>query len=249
LLEGSRDFVVPGVVETLTRKNILAMDFLPGEAIDGLVPASPTVRDGVVTSLLDLLFRELFEFRTIQTDPNFANFLYDTKTGRLGLLDFGATRSYPAPMVHAYRGLLQASLHEDRVAMTESARAIGYFRDGIHARQRAAVIQLFLLATEPARNRGCFDFGSSDLAARIRDAGMALSFEQGYWHTPPPDAVFLHRKLGGLYLLAARLRARVDVRTILERHLHDTGDRPALTTPLADADPRTCLTPASEGHP
>ena len=81
-------------------------------------------------------------------------------------------------------------------------------------------MKLFVLATEPARTRGCFDFGASDLAVRIRNAGMALSFEQGYWHTPPADAIFLHRKLGGLYLLAARLRANIDVRAILEKHLY-----------------------------
>jgi hypothetical protein len=106
--------------------------------------------------------------------------------------------------------------------MSKNAGRIGYFKEHIHARQRAAVMELFVLATEPARARGRFDFGASDLAVRIRDAGMALSFDQGYWHTPPADAVFLHRKLGGLYLLAARLRAKVDVRAILEPHL--TGD-------------------------
>jgi hypothetical protein len=41
----------------------------------------------------------------------------------------------------------------------------------------------------------------------------------GYWHTPPVDAVFLRRKIGGLYLLATRLRAKIDVRAILEPHL------------------------------
>ena len=75
------------------------------------------------------------------------------------------------------------------------------------------------LPAKPARAAGRFDFGGNDLAARIRDAGMALSFQQGYWHTPPADAVFLHRKLGGLYLLAARLRASIDVGAILEPHL------------------------------
>jgi len=118
-------------------------------------------------------------------------------------------------------GLRQAARGNlPRAAMTESAQAIGYFREDIHARQRAAVIELFVLATEPARIRGRFDFGASDLAARIRDAGMALSFDQGYWHTPPADAIFLHRKLGGLYLLAARLRTKIDVRAILEPHLY-----------------------------
>jgi len=219
LLEDSPEFLVPGVEETLTRENILTMDLLAGEPIDSLSSATQTTRDRVVGLLLGLLFRELFDFRLIQTDPNFANFLYNAQTGQLGLLDFGATRRYTGTVTEAYRGLLGAALHQDRAAMAESAQAIGYFKDDIHARQRAAVMELFILATEPARTRGRFDFGASDLALRIRDAGMALSFDQGYWHTPPADAVFLHRKLGGLYLLAARLRAKVDVRAILEPHL------------------------------
>ena len=111
-------------------------------------------------------------------------------------------------------------MREDYAAMSQSAQEIGYFKKDIHARQRATVMELFVSATEPARTRGCFDFGTSDLTGRIRDAGMALSFDQGYWHTSPADAVFLHRKLGGLYLLAARLHARVDVHIILERYLH-----------------------------
>ena len=218
-LEDTPEFLVPGVDESLTRENILAMDFLEGEPIESLTTADQATRDRVVGLLLELLFRELFEFRMIQTDPNFANFLYNPATRQLGLLDFGATRRYPATVSEAYRGLLKSALCEDHEAMSESAQAIGYFKGEIHADQRAAVLELFVLATEPARNRGRFDFGASDLAVRIRDAGMALSFEQGYWHTPPADAVYLHRKLGGLYLLAARLRAKVDVRAILERYL------------------------------
>ena len=196
------------------------MDFLEGEPIESLVTATQATRDRIVGLLLDLFFRELYEFGMIQTDPNFANFLYNTRTQQLGLLDFGATREYPVAVIEAYRGLLEAALREDHAAMSESAQAIGYFKKDIHAQQRTAVMKLFVLATEPARTRGRFDFGASDLAVRIRNAGMALSFEQGYWHTPPADAVFLHRKLGGLYLLGARLRAKIDVRNILERYLH-----------------------------
>lgn len=219
-LEESTEFLVPGIDENLTRENILAMDFLEGEPIESLTTATQTTRDQVVELLLELLFRELFEFGMIQTDPNFANFLYNTRTRQLGLLDFGATRRYSVAVIEAYRGLLEAALLEDYAAMSESAQAIGYFKKDIHAQQRAAVIELFALTTEPARTRGRFDFGASDLAIRIRDAGMALSFGQGYWHTPPADAIFLHRKLGGLYMLAARLGAKVDVRIILERYLY-----------------------------
>jgi hypothetical protein len=78
------------------------------------------------------------------------------------------------------------------------------------------VLDIFALACEPLRHAGAYDFGGSDLAARIRDAGMILGRDREFWHTPPAAALFLHRKLGGLYLLAARLKARVDVRQLAE---------------------------------
>ena len=102
--------------------------------------------------------------------------------------------------------------------MGEAAAAIGYFRAGIRDRQRQAVIDLFLLACEPLRHVGEYHFGRTDLAARMRTAGLALSTEKEAWHTPPADAIFLHRKLGGLYLLAARLKAQVDLRALLGPH-------------------------------
>ncbi len=219
LLEGTPEFKVPAVDENLTRASILVMDLLDGEPIDALTTADQATRDRVAVLLIELFFRELFEFRLIQTDPNFANFLFNADTAQLELLDFGATRPYSETVTEAYRNLLGAALREDRAAMAESVQDIGYFKQDIHAQQRKAVLDLFYLATEPARQQGRYNFGGSDLAVRIRDAGMALSFGQGYWHTPPADAVFLHRKLGGLYLLAARLRANIDVRSILERHL------------------------------
>lgn len=95
-----------------------------------------------------------------------------------------------------------------------AASAIGYFRADIGERQRQLVLDVFLRACEPLRYAGAYDFGTSDLPARIRDAGMALSTERDSWHTPPADALFLHRKAGGLYLLAAKLKARVDVRAL-----------------------------------
>ena len=52
----------------------------------------------------------------------------------------------------------------------------------------------------------------------MRTAGLALSTEKEAWHTPSADAIFLHRKLAGLHLLAARLNPRVDLRALLDPH-------------------------------
>jgi predicted unusual protein kinase regulating ubiquinone biosynthesis (AarF/ABC1/UbiB family) len=216
LLAEASDFVLPQPVEALTRSDILAMSWVDGVAVESLVEAAQPLRDRIASQLIALLFRELFEFRLIQTDPNFANYRFETATGRLVLLDFGATRAYPETVVEAYRRLMAGTIRGDRAAMSEAAQTIGYFQDNIHAHQRDAVIDLFATACEPLCHTGAYDFGTSDLAARLRDAGLKLSMERDFWHTPPADALFLHRKLGGLYLLAARLGARIDVGRLAE---------------------------------
>lgn len=216
LLADAPEFLLPEVHADLTTQNVLAMSCMEGVPLESLLHAPQAERDRVAGLLFRLLFRELFEFRLIQTDPNFANYRYEPTTGQLILLDFGATRPYPTAIVEAYRRLMASALVEDRQAMSEAASAIGYFRADIRERQRQLVLDIFLHACEPLRYAGAYDFGRSDLAARLRDAGLALSTERDSWHTPPADALFLHRKAGGLYLLAAKLGARVNVQDLFQ---------------------------------
>lgn len=56
-----------------------------------------------------------------------------------------------------------------------------------------------------------FNFADTSLSQRLQAEGMAL-FEDGL--APPPvamDALYVQRKLGGLALLATRLKAQVDL--------------------------------------
>ncbi len=74
--------MVPGVHEDLTTTRVLAMDYVDGEPLDSLAEAgvSQDVGNSVGALLQHLMFRELFEFRTMQSDPNFANYLYQPET-------------------------------------------------------------------------------------------------------------------------------------------------------------------------
>ncbi|GAA4423869.1 AarF/ABC1/UbiB kinase family protein [Acidovorax lacteus] len=225
LLQGDDAFVLPRTESALCGPTVLAMDYLASEPLESLAHADAAQRDAAATQLLRLLFRELFEFGWVQTDPNFANYRVQPGTGRIVLLDFGATRRYGPAVAGGYQRLLRAARDDDRAGVAQAAEAIGYFGTAIVPAQREAVVDLFLTACEPLRTPGAYDFGASDLAARIRDAGMALSMERDFWHTPPADAIFLHRKLGGLYLLAARLKARVPVQALVSPWLD--GPAPA----------------------
>ena len=95
----------------------------------------------------------------------------------------------------------------------------GFFSQDILPAQKQAILALVQLISEPAQQNRAYAFGQTDLAQRVRKAGTALSMQQNYWHTPPVAAIFLHRKMAGFYLLAARLKARVNVRQLLDPYL------------------------------
>lgn len=218
LLAESPAFVVPALHADLTTKSVLAMSYVGGVPVESLVDAPQAERDHIVGLLIGLLFRELFEFQLIQTDPNFANYRYDRDSRQLILLDFGATRPYKATMVKGYRRLMAGAVSGDHDSMRKAALALGYFDASTQEKHQLAVLELVDLALEPVRRAGAYDFGSTDMAARLREAGLALGLDREFWQIPPIDALLLHRKLGGLYLLAARLKARVDVHALAQVH-------------------------------
>jgi predicted unusual protein kinase regulating ubiquinone biosynthesis (AarF/ABC1/UbiB family) len=211
LLADSLDYALPEVHDALTTESVLTMTRMDGVPVESLTHAPQDERDRIVRLLIALLFREMFEFRLIQTDPNFANYRYDRDTRRLILLDFGATRAYSPDMIDHYRQILDGAIRRDPVVIAPAAMALDYFDENTSALHREAVLGMFIDVCEPLRFDGAYDFGRSDLAARLRDAGMALGMERDFWHTPAADVLLLHRKMAGLYLLAARLQARVDV--------------------------------------
>lgn len=88
----NEDFELPEVNQELSNGSILIMSFLEGESIEQAQSLPQQERDAIVTNMIKLFMAELFEFQLMQTDPNFANFLYNPSSKKIGLLDFGATR-------------------------------------------------------------------------------------------------------------------------------------------------------------
>jgi len=78
-----------------------------------------------------------------------------------------------------------------------------------------AVVDLVLLIAEPLRRGGPYDFGHTDLAARVNRARNDLVLHKGYRRGPPAGTLFLLRKFAGLYFLLNRLGARVDVGAVV----------------------------------
>ena len=62
----------------------------------------------------------------MQTDPNWANFLYDSPNGKLQLIDFGASREYSKEFMDGWFRLLSAALESNRDVMRSESQNLGY---------------------------------------------------------------------------------------------------------------------------
>ncbi len=223
--------VVPRVHRDLTTARILAMDYIEGEPLETLAAdgVAQATRDAIGTLLERLLFRELFEFGVMQTDPNFANYLWQPATGKLVLLDFGSSIRLEPAFVTAYARITRAVIDGDRDAVARLAVAIGYAADGDPAALIDATTDVIMLVCEPLRHVGRYDFATSDLPSRARALGIDLGIRQGLLRAPPPRTMFLHRKLVGSFLTLAHVKARVDARALvlplLEAALRPAGRR------------------------
>jgi aarF domain-containing kinase len=212
-LGDDQEFFIPGVHRDLTTPSILAMDFAEGVSIDQL--AGPNYRraerDRAATLLMRLTLRELFELGLMQTDPNFGNYLYDAGSGRIVLLDFGATKSVSSELVDCYRDLARAVLADDRPAMHAACVALGYVGQHDPRPHVDAMLDLLQLATEPLKHPGLYDFSTSDLFERVYHRGREMFYSGVFTTAPAPETMLLHRKFMGSFMLSRRLRARVDL--------------------------------------
>ncbi|TMP08933.1 ubiquinol-cytochrome C reductase [Pseudoalteromonas sp. S3178] len=219
LLAEDKRFIVPKAYTEHNTKQILAMQYVKASPIEALNDLAQNEQNQVAAALIDLFFKEMFEFKLIQTDPNFANFHYQRESKKIVLFDFGATREISMQLSQAYLSLFKAGSENNRAGVLAAATQIGYFKDDIVDSYKNHVIDLFLMACEPLRVDGDFDFKNSILANNIKNAGLELSAQSQQWHTPPVDALFIHRKLAGLYLIAAKLNAKINIKALFKPYI------------------------------
>jgi predicted unusual protein kinase regulating ubiquinone biosynthesis (AarF/ABC1/UbiB family) len=217
-LKDSHAFLLPEVHDDLSSSTVLAMSYIESQPIESLAQAPQDIRDHLTTALIDLVLRELFEFGAMQTDPNPANFRYEPKTNRIVVLDFGAVRNITPETTSDFHALMSAALDRNKAASHSAMQKIGYFDAKVAVRHQALIVQMFETAMSPFHQETPFDFGRTNLLERLRDMGLAMGNDRDLKHVPPAATLFLHRKIGGIYLLATKLKACVALRALLEKY-------------------------------
>ena len=219
LLKNMKQFVVPEMHSDWTTPKILAMTYVAGVPIEHVAEEAQEIRDQIARDLIDLTLHELFSFGVMQTDPNFANYLYQPDNQRIVLLDFGATHDIAPGVVKFYHQLIQAGLADNAAALEEIIKGIGLIDDDTKDRHRKQIVNMVKLVFDTLQSSRDLDFANTSLATHIQDQAMSLA-KDGF--VPPPlpiDVLLLQRKFGGVFLLAAKLSARVNIMALLDTHL------------------------------
>jgi hypothetical protein len=222
---------VPRVIQEGCSAGVLTTSFAPGRAIDSVQHAPQAVRDSVGTALLASTMQQLFVMRSLQSDPNWGNYLYDDRAHVLTMIDFGALREYPALFVQQYLGLVTAAAAGDQAALMQASTALGFLTGHESPAMLEASVAAGLIVGEPFKapdgwgslasddparysDEVCFDFGTTDMTLRVAAHGEALA--EGTLTPPPREAYSLHRILSGAFLTCMKLKARVPARALLE---------------------------------
>jgi aarF domain-containing kinase len=211
-------FHVPEPYAAISTARVLALSFERGQKLDEFLRDHPDLakRQAVAHQFLDLYFREFFEWGIVQTDANFANFLFRTApeagaSTTLVLLDFGATRTYDVSFRKAYKQFMLACFHNERaqaIALAVDLKLIDPRESEASKDQLVALVALVLKVFRPSEQP--VDFTSRKL---VDEAGDAVRvFYKGLKFSPPPaQLLFLHRKLGGIYSIVKALRGSIDL--------------------------------------
>lgn len=203
-------FIIPGVHADRSSASILVLDWIDGGGIERAADQPMAERERVFHAFLDLTLAELFQLGVMQTDPNFANFLYAGPDQPLGLIDFGAVRDIPSEVSEGYRTVLGAALDGTRDDLDAALEGLGVLAAGMDPALRNSVLDLTEQSFAPLRRGGAFDFTDRSMTADMRDDALQMR-SRDLSHTPPPALIFIQRKLAGVYLLGARLGLKADL--------------------------------------
>jgi aarF domain-containing kinase len=216
-------FLVPKIYLEASGKQVLTMEWMDGVGVTRMVKSfTQEQRDWIGTQILRLCLREITEFKFMQTDPNWTNFLYNAQTNKLELLDFGASREYPDEFINLYVQLLEAASRTDRAAVKTLSEQLGYLTGHESKAMLDAHTTSVLTLAEPFLDSApeVYDFRDQTITERVKDQIPVMIRER---LAPPPEETYsLHRKLSGAFLLCARLGSRVRCRDMFREALKKT---------------------------
>jgi predicted unusual protein kinase regulating ubiquinone biosynthesis (AarF/ABC1/UbiB family) len=231
-------FVVPKSYPQFCTRRILTMSYESATSVNAAeVAALPQPRrNRIGRSILELFLTELFEWRRMQTDPNFGNYRVrideNGSDDKLVLLDFGAMRLLPAEFADEFCDMLVAACERDKPTFLARSISLGFMKSHFPKTVLDNFVDIGVDIAEPLRpidssvparaltEDGFYWWRNSGLPQRIAKRAVTASISK-YFALPPKDFLYVMRKLMGVYALIALLDAQFNADDAIQKYIGD----------------------------
>jgi predicted unusual protein kinase regulating ubiquinone biosynthesis (AarF/ABC1/UbiB family) len=188
------EVVIPDVYPDLSSRRVLTMSRLDGYPFNEVLGpgVDQSLKDWVAIKYFRVVWRQVFEYGTLHTDPNPGNYLV-TYHPKLAILDFGSIRIFPEPIRKAYHQLARAILARDQHTMADCLVRLDYIDAGDDPQPMIRIMEIIFEPVLRDRPYDPRDYNSIDKAMEI--AGIGLEHRL---FKEPGHRVFLIRALMGL---------------------------------------------------
>ncbi|MDT0583759.1 MULTISPECIES: AarF/ABC1/UbiB kinase family protein [Alteromonadaceae] len=226
-LAQNEHFIVPFVVDELTSSDILAMEYVEGSSISSLDEGisgeqHQVLANDICEKLMALTYIELFDTQLMQSDPNFANYLYQKDSGKIVLLDFGACRTLSDHTSEHYKAMAIAMQNQDRKGMELALLELGLIDKNMSSKVTDIILNACTIASECLQTKYAnetYNIKAQGLIKRIQNETIPLIADRTATATPKFDVALVNRKITGMVLLANKLGAGLDFKSALAPYI------------------------------
>ena len=236
LLKGDDRFMVPRYYPDLCTSSVLTMDYVNGvdvmhTSVQGL---NQERRNNLALAMLDLFFKEAFEWGLMQTDPNFGNYRIlideDGEQDRIALLDFGAVHPLPPSFTHSLKTTILASYLGDSEAAVAGLIGLHCLKESDSDAVKESFVKFCAYIIEPFAKDSAdwpkkaiidghlYDWRASGLLKRAGKYGSKQMMVKGFV-IPPPEFMLIARKLTGVFTFVSALGAKINSSELLDRYI------------------------------
>lgn len=233
LLSADLRYKIPEYYPEYCSKKLLTMEFVEGHEVTSrrVQALSQDRRNKLAEAMLELFFKEAFEWRLMQTDPNFGNYrvlIDDGGLDRLVLLDFGAVHELPYTFTEPLRSTILCSQVGDEAGIVAGLIKLNCLReaDSVIVKESFAGFCKYIMepfynsyenVPEFALDGDDYDWKNSRLLKRAGRMGSQGMMVKGFT-VPPSEFMLMVRKLTGVFTFVSALGAKTQSAFILNKY-------------------------------
>lgn len=218
LLAGDPRYIVPSAYPELSNEHILCMEYVDALPLVQLEYETKRTKQTIIESVFELVLCELFDYKFMQSDPNYANYLYKEDTKQLVLLDFGACQDISESASQSYLAMATAMSRRKKDDMLRALLELNLLDESVDDLSVNIVLDACYLASESLQSN-VYNFKEAMVVKRLKDITQPLIDNKTVLSVPNFDVAMINRKVSGTVLLANKVGCDVRLEKLLQPYL------------------------------